>query len=270
MSRRPEESIDDPRRNFLIRALAAGIYAGGVGISGRAGAEFLGRKPERLEPGKSLYRVEGEILVNGRPADEDSRIRANDIVETGKNSQAIFVVGQDAFMLRQNSQLRLSGRAKFAQRLKRVKNSYSTPEQDSPAVLNQPSEVVDSFRLVTGAVLTVFGRTEHQASTSTASIGIRGTGVYFESEPDRSYVCTCYGATEISALTDPSSSASIYSKHHDAPKYILKDAAVGERVIKAPFKNHNDLELMLLEELVGRTPPFSVASDSYSAPRRGY
>lgn len=266
----PDE-IDDPRRRFLIRALATGLYATGIGASGRAAAEFLGRKPEQLKPGQSIYRVEGQVLVNGRPADQTTPITANDRVETGKDAQAIFVVGQDAFMLRENSQLHLSGKAKFQQRLGSQKTALAPPPTTTDQPPNLPAAgLVDSFQLVTGGLLTVFGRTEHQARTSTASIGIRGTGVYFESEPDRSYVCTCYGSTDIVALDDPGSRASVISRHHDAPKYILKAGAAGEKVIKAPFKNHGDLELMLLEELVGRAPPFSVSADHYSVPRRGY
>jgi hypothetical protein len=38
--------------------------------------------------------------------------------------------------------------------------------------------------------------------------------------------------------------------------------------VPAPFKNHDDLELMLIETLVGRTPPFSLFDESYDNPRR--
>lgn len=266
-----KDSVDDPRRVFLIRALAAGLYAAGMGLSGRGAAELLGKRPERLQPGRSLYRVEGDVRVNGQQADLGTRIGVNDQVETGPGAQAIFVVGQDAFLLRGNSQLQLSGKAKFAQRLKQQQAETAPVDYSRrPAAAGQSEAVVEAFRLITGGVLTVFGKTGHQASTSTASVGIRGTGVYFESEPDRSYVCTCYGTTDISALDDSRSQTQVFSKHHDAPKYILKGGPEGQRIIKAPFKNHNDLELMLLEELVGRTPPFSVASDSYGPPRRGY
>ncbi len=36
----------------------------------------------------------------------------------------------------------------------------------------------------------------------------------------------------------------------------------------ARFKNHDGLELMLIESLVGRVLPFSLFDESYSSPRR--
>jgi hypothetical protein len=44
----------------------------------------------------------------------------------------------------------------------------------------------------------------------------------------------------------------------------------GKNIRPAPFINHTDQELMLIEALVGRTPPFVFAGDEYSAPRREY
>jgi hypothetical protein len=43
----------------------------------------------------------------------------------------------------------------------------------------------------------------------------------------------------------------------------------GEQIIRpAPFINHTDVELALLEELVGRSVPFAIGSDVYEAPRK--
>jgi hypothetical protein len=248
----PHQDIDDPRRAFLIRALAAGIYAGGLGVSASVSANFLGQRPEKLEPGRSFYRIVGSVLVNGHAANLNTPVSANDVIETGAGSLAVFVVGEDAFLLRQNSRLEL-------------RSASTGPVQAGGTTI----QVVDFFNLLTGAVLTVFGKNTHRAATSTAHIGIRGTGVYFESEPERSYVCTCYGSTEIVSQNDPASRVEVVSRHHDAPKYVLREGRAGQRIIPAPFKNHSDLELMLLEELVGRTPPFLISSDSYGAPRRG-
>jgi hypothetical protein len=260
---------DDPRRLFLVRALAAGLYGAG-GLPGvlRA-ADFFGSTPEKLKPGQNFYRVEGAVKVNGETADPGTRVNADDTVETGPDSSAIFAVGQDAFLLRADSKLELSGRDKFRQRLasrQQAEGAQPAAAETSP----QDPQLVKSLRLVTGGVLTVFGRTGHEVSTPNASIGIRGTGVYFESEPDLSYICTCYGITEIASAVDPGSFENIRSRHHDAPRYVLRDAADGQHIVPAPMKNHSDLELMLLEELVGRAPPFSVSGDNYSAPRRGY
>jgi hypothetical protein len=119
------------------------------------------------------------------------------------------------------------------------------------------------MRLATGALLSVFGAGAKRVVTSTASSGIRGTGLYVESEPDRSYVCTCYGEVQIATLADANVNERIVSKHHDAPRYVTKD-----RIEPAPFINHTDLELSLIEALVGRTPPFSLFDEDYGGARR--
>jgi hypothetical protein len=223
---------DESRRIFLLRALAAGLFA----TSPAARAGLLGNVPRELPTGKSVYSLKGELRVNGQAATADTPIGSNDQLATGRGSQAIFVVGKDAFILRENSELQLSG----------------------------DNLLVDRLRLVSGALLSVFGKTSHHIETPTSTIGIRGTGVYVEAQPDLAYVCTCYGITTIGAAADPASSETIESKHHDAPRYVAADGSIRP----APFVNHTDEELMLIETLVGRTPPFALFDDSYGGPKR--
>ena len=149
------------------------------------------------------------------------------------------MVGTDAFILRANSRLQLEG---------------------------GDGVVVETLRIVTGRLLSVFGRRGHTMRTSTATIGIRGTGVYIESEPERSYICTCYGMTELAAADDPNATETIDSRHHDAPRYVLAGTASGTLIQAAPFINHTDEELLLIETLVGREPPFAV-DPGYDRPR---
>lgn len=247
-----DEELDDPRREFLVNALTAGAFAatGAMGLLMPAGvsqASIFGKVPREVPPGKSFFSLSGDVRVNGKPATEETLVKSDDKVETGDSSEAVFVVGKDAFILRSNSELQLSG----------------------------TGLLLHNLRLFTGRVLSVFGKREKNEPslavvTSTATIGIRGTGVYFESEPDLSYVCTCYGVTSLTSTADLSSSEKIASQHHDAPRYITADGDKGKRIRPAPMKNHTDLELMLIEELVGRVPPFAVADTDYTAPRRGY
>jgi hypothetical protein len=129
------------------------------------------------------------------------------------------------------------------------------------------------LHLITGKLLSVFGQREsgkkHSLRTSTATIGIRGTGVYAESSPDRSYLCTCYGSTNIQSSIDPKQSEIVTTTHHDAPRFILKDPQQGQLIIPAPMFNHTDEELALIEAIVGRESPIS-AIQGYQRPRRGY
>ena len=232
MSKRFNDS-EDPRRAFLLKALAAGLLA--VGGVPAARAQLFGRKPQRLPAGQSVYEATGAVTVNGQPATGATRIGATDRIETGKGAQLIFVVGVDAFLLRENSRLELSG----------------------------ASGIVNLARLATGALLSVFGAGTKRIVTTTSASGIRGTGIYVESEPERSYVCTCYGEVLISAIDDASVSERVVSKHHDAPRYIMKG-----RIQPAPFINHTDVELALIEALVGRAPPFSLFDEDYGGARR--
>jgi hypothetical protein len=236
MTRRFGEA-EDPRRAFLLRALAAGVLAaGGVG---RAGAQFFGRRPQPLPAGRSVYESTGAVTVNGQPATEATRIGADARLETGKGAQLIFAVGSDAFLLREESRLELAG----------------------------SGFLVSALRLASGALLSVFGRSDKRFITPTSTVGIRGTGLYVEAEPERSYVCTCYGEVRIGTPDDPNVAERIVSKHHDSPRYVLKPGAA-RRIQPAPFINHTDVELALIEALVGRAPPFSLFDEDYGGARR--
>lgn len=232
---RPIGDTEDPRRVFLLKALAAGLLAAGT----PAWAQVFGRKPERLPPGQSIHELTGAVTLNGKPATAASTITANDRIETGPDARLIFVVGADAFLVRDNTRLELSG----------------------------SRGVVSLMRLVTGKLLSVFGSGQKRVLTPTASMGIRGTGLYVEAQPERAYACTCYGEVLIAAADDPAIQEKIVSRHHDAPRYILK-AGVKDRIRPAPFVDHTDVELALIESLVGRTPPFSLFDEDYGGARR--
>ncbi len=108
MTKRSED-IDPARRELLVRALASGLFAA-VGAFGfrAAFAQPLGKVPKPLPAGRSFYEVSGPVRVNGKAATLTTQVGVNDTVETGKAAQAIFVVGLDAFILRDNSRLELT------------------------------------------------------------------------------------------------------------------------------------------------------------------
>ena len=237
---------DDPRRRTLIQMLAAGFFGTGTAASNLALAQILGSPPSKLPPGKSIYRIAGDVTVNGQKATLDTRITGGSTVQTGSNSEVVYAVGESAYIARPNTQI--------------------VVETTAP-----DSGVVSGLRLLAGKLLSVFpSRRPVQLQTKVASIGIRGTGVYLESEPDQTYFCTCYGVADVSALDDPSSKETIAASHHDRPLYIVANEPLGKKIRTAPFINHTDQELMLIETLVGRTPPFVFPKDEYSGPRREY
>ena len=134
--------------------------------------------------------------------------------------------------------------------------------------------LVSALRLLSGSLLSVFGRRQSSQgltmSSSTATIGIRGTGVYMEAEPDLTYLCTCYGEVAMSSRADPGAFEIVSADHHDAPKYISGKANRGAYIQPAPFINHTDAELKLLEAIVGREVPFGLESELYTGERREY
>jgi hypothetical protein len=133
------------------------------------------------------------------------------------------------------------------------------------------SPLKTALRLATGKLLSVFGRGRPtRIVTATATIGVRGTGVYAESDPEQTYFCTCYGVADITANNDRQSKETVAATHHDRPLYIAAKANAGNSIRRAPFINHTDQELMLIEALVGRTPPFVFPMNDYNAPRREY
>lgn len=254
-----EEDYEDPRRDFLVKALTMGFFAVGGSALTTGCASLAGSRPGRMPAGRSIYRARGDVRVNGVPADRQTLVGADADIETGSDSEVIFVVGKDAFIMRENSTLELSTLA--------LAGAGGGAEDDSVT-----SSILGGLRLISGQLLSVFGVRERDESlslrTPTATVGIRGTGVYLESHPGRSYVCTCYGSTELGAIGDPDSREEIVATHHDSPRYILGDGAAGSRIEPAPVINHTDMELLLIEELVGRSPPFSVSGSDYDAPRK--
>jgi hypothetical protein len=239
------DEADDPRRRLLIKALSLGVFAALTDKAALA-ASIFGTPPSKLPQGQSIYRMEGSVLVNDMPADMSTIIKPNDTVVTGKKSEVVFVVGGNSMIMRENSHLKMEG--------KEDKESY----------------LIQGIRLLTGKLLSVSRSKGTQIRTSTATIGIRGTGYYIEADPEQTYFCTCYGLTDAESTKDPSSSETIAATHHDKPLYILAGEPEGKNIRPAGFINHTDQELMLIETLVGRTPPFVFAGDEYKAPRREY
>ncbi len=237
---------DDPRRRTLIQMLAAGLFGTGSAASNLALAQILGSPPSKLPPGKSIYRISGEVTVNGQKANLETRIGGGSTIQTGRDSELVYAVGESAYIARPNTQIVV---------------------ETSPA----EASIVTGLRLLAGKLLSVFpSRRPVQLQTKTASIGIRGTGVYLESDPDQTYFCTCYGVADVSALDDPTSKETVAAKHHDRPLYIVAGEPAGRKIRNAPFINHTDQELMLIETLVGRQPPFVFPKADYSGPRRSY
>ena len=151
-------------------------------------------------------------------------------ISTGAQASAVFVIGRDAFLMRGNSRIKLN-----------------------PNLLDRKKNEISGFNLRSGAILSVFARNKRTLRTLSALIGIRGTGVYIETDSNKTYVCTCYGTSYMQVIDSPEINETVTTLYHDQPRSIYSRE---KRIDHAPVINHSDQELILLERLVGRVPPF--------------
>src|SRR6185503_15066480 len=87
------DKVDDPRRRWLIQALGAGLFSAG---SAEALAQLFGSRPSKIAEGKSVYRVQGEVKVDGQAATLDTKVTSKSEIVTLKNAEIVFVSGQQA------------------------------------------------------------------------------------------------------------------------------------------------------------------------------
>ncbi len=220
------------RRAFLKKIVAAGIVSG-------AASSLLVRQVMAMGEGGQLLegvrKVQGEVAVNGSPAQVGSIVFPGDVITTGSASLGVFVIGKDAFLVRENSRIELAGE-------KAGQGQGST-------------KIVKTIKIAAGKVLSVFGSGGKRIETVTAIAGTRGTGMYLESDPEVTYLCLCYGGIDLDAKAFPGERKVFDTKHHEQPYYIL-GAGSKRAFLKAPMLNHTDEELTMLEALVGRKPTF--------------
>lgn len=223
------------RRRFLGQTMMGAALAGSPMYL--AIREAVADTRNRRAPG--IQSSTGEVIVNGESAKpEQWPDRPGDVlVETQDTEATTILVGEDAFMVRANSKVIIEQDANF---------------------------VVRGFQILTGKLLSVFGRKKQpvNASSIVATIGIRGTGLYVEAYPHMTYICTCYGEVSIQSKPRPEISEIVKTRHHESPRYVL-DESRGGLIVPAPVFNHTDAELILLESLAGRPSPFPEDGPKY-------
>jgi hypothetical protein len=214
-----DREIDEQRRSLCACMIVPG------------GAALMLRKAFAAQdaPTQGVRRLTGAVYVNGKSARNLDPVKPGDVVITGPNSYAVFVMGEDAFLVRSDSKVEFGGEGRL----------------------------INFLRLVTGKLLSVYasGKGMRTVQTLTATIGIRGTGAYIDAEAARTYFCLCYGEAEIVPTAEPTKTQLFRTSHHDSPLYIGNDAKTGF-ITEARVENHQDAELILLESLVDRQPPF--------------
>ena len=235
-----DPTADAPtRRRELLRKLATAGLLGGAGISGLI-REALADQQNPVRQG--VRKMYGTVLINGKKIKPGALIQPGDTIETAPDAKAVYVVGQDAFL-----------------------------QRGSTAVHFGSGATAKVMRVLTGKILSVFGKGERSITTSTATMGIRGTGCYIDDEGSgasaRTYFCLCYGEVTVTPTAAPHEQLSYKTEHHDYPVFIYNELSMPRMVkpqmmLPAGVIDHSDAELILLESLVGRQVPFS-ESDSY-------
>lgn len=221
-----ERMTRSSRRMVLQGAFATVLIA--TGMSRLRTALAAGNLPS------GVAQFKGEVRINGKPAERGQRIVQGDVIDTGRNGELVFVAERDAFLVRANSRIEFGSAAARG--------------------------AVTVLRIITGAMLSVFeSGTRREIRTTTATIGIRGTGIYVESEAKRTYACTCYGEAVLTPVEDPAATETVRTKRHDQPRYIYGRGAPN-MMAAAPVVNHTDAELQMLETLVGRKVPFEMGT----------
>ncbi len=181
---------------------------------------------------QGIHQMTGEVFVNGKSAGVGTPVRAGDRVKTGAKSTAVIIFNKDAYLLRANSEVAFENKA------------------------SNPNVALETIRILNGALLAVFKKGEpKQIRTVVATVGIRGTGAYFEALPNKVYFCLCYGKAEISGAGMDKPTL-VETKYHEAPMWLTEDGAK-MKMEKGPFLNHTDAELEMLEALCGRQTPFA-------------
>ncbi len=150
------------------------------------------------------------------------------VIESAKEESRIKV-GNDAFMLRRNTKIELTS------------DGVSTK----------------TLKLISGAVMGVFGGGEKQIITKTCALSIRGTGLYLhEYGDDAVYACLCYGEAGYYPIGKNEEKMSLKSRYHDKPVLLTRSKSGELGIRDDKTHNHTDDELRELEKMCGRTPPF--------------
>ncbi len=226
-----------PSRRSLIQALliASGFAPAMMYLLRTANANS--KVP--IVPG--FQEINGHVRLNGKKPIIHQMVSPGDVVTTGIDGNAIIIIGQHAYMMRENAEIEFY-----------VEDFEQSPDGDVSGII----------KIISGAVLSVFGKTNTTILTPLASIGIRGTACYVDSKPDRTYACVCYGIGELGG-SDGKHLETVRTARHDSPRFIYPPGK-RTRIEKAPVIDHKDDELRLLEKLVNRRPLFDRLGKSNS------
>ena len=228
---RSEDEVLWVQRRDTLKAAAAWVMAGGL--------------PAALAQQRSnVVEFVGDVMLNGQRMLPQQTIQTGDDILTGPASRLVFLIGNAAFHVRQNSRLRV----------------------ERGTTLNTAS----LLNLFSGAVVSAFGKGVNRSIvTPTLTAGIRGTGVYTEIMADqggRSYFCNCYGTVDMASNGNTALSVSSYHQSF----WGEVQPRGGRFLTPAPALNHTDEELEFLARLIGQRTAWQIIGKTGVKDGRGY
>jgi hypothetical protein len=195
----------------------------------------LGGLPAAMAQQRSnIVALTGDAMLNGRQLERRQEIQTGDEIQTGPGSNLLFVLGDSSFQVRQNARLRIER--------------------------GTTRRTVGLLRLLTGAVLSVWGTDDHRAIIMpTLTAGVSGTGgVYaeiFTGVETRNYFCNCYGTATVTVGQQKKLSQSEYHQSF----WSNPDARGRAMLTSAPEINHSDAELEFLGHLIKQRTPWQIS-----------
>jgi hypothetical protein len=186
----------------------------------------------------------GDVQLNGSRLLPQQGIEVGDQIETGPDTSLVFVLGDAAFQVRQNTRMLVEGEAS--------------------------SSTVNKLLLLAGGVVSVWRKgIQRQVVSQNLTAGIRGTGVYaeiFASQGGRSYFCNCYGTVDVASGADSVLSQSDYHQSFWGEVTPVN----GRRITPAGAINHVDEELEMLAALLQQQTAWQMAGRKGVKDGKGY
>ena len=229
---RSEAEVTWFQRRDTLKAAAAWVAMGGM--------------PMALAQQRSnVVEFVGDIALNGQRMLPQQTVQTGDEIATGPASRLVFVIGNAAFHVRQNSRITV----------------------ERGITLN----TVSLLRLLSGAVVSVFGRGGNRSIvTPNLTAGIRGTGVYTEIMDDqggRTYFCNCYGTVDVAA---GGGQRTVSESSYHQSFWGEPEARNGRFLRPAKAINHTDEELEFLAGLIGQRTAWQIAGKTGVKDGKGY
>jgi hypothetical protein len=226
--RKDDELLWFRRRGFL-QAAAAWTACGGFAAA-------------QAQQRSNIVELRGDAMLNGQALRQQQFIQTGDEVVTGPGGHLAFVMGNSAYLVRQNTRMRVER--------------------------GDTLTAVSVLRLITGAVVSVWSRgNTRQIAMPTLTAGIRGTGVYAEvQDSGRSYFCNCYGTVEVSAGSERVLSRAEYHQSfwgEVAPRN-------GKLLTPARAINHTDEEVEMVAALMNQRTAWEILGRKGTKDGSGY